>query len=115
MYSIKPILRCKALNPASKLVYLYLQDKAYSNQDLHRLTNGLPSEEGNRFIKGTSLKEISEATGITSRTVSRCLDKLEEEGMIKRIPQKTEIGTTAYNRFKIYEIATEERHVIAEV
>lgn len=118
MYPINLILKMKGINPASKLVYLYLYEKAYNNQDMYRLLKpdiDAGHQEATKMIKGTSLREISEATGVTQRTVSRCIDALEEVGLIERVAQKSEIGTISLNRYKVYETATGNKHIIAEV
>lgn len=113
MYSINIVLGRKDLNPASKIVYLYLQEKAYSNREEFNLLKNEPEEVKKQFIRGTSMREIAEGTGITTRTVARCIDALEEVGLIEKIRQTTEIGTTSLNRYKVFENYNQE--IIAEV
>lgn len=118
MYSLNKILRNKELNPASKLVYIYLYQKAYDNQDKYRMLKPFldaGDKEASRMMLGTATKEIAEATGITTRTVARAIISLEEAGLVEKIPQTTEIGTTAYNRYKVYETVGEQKFTIAEV
>ena len=118
MYSINLILKMKGLKPASKLVYIYLYEKAYKVHNQYLAIKPFIDAgdvEALKMIKGTSLKELAEATGVTQRTVSRSIDALEEEGLIERIWQKSEIWTTSLNRYKVYETATAEKYVIAEV
>lgn len=103
MFSIKPILKNDKLTPAQKIIYLYLQEKA------HNTFNCLQAgsiEEGCKLIKGTALKEIVEGTSLAKRTVVVSISALEDLGLVKKIPQTTELGGKAYSKYVIYDMIT---------
>lgn len=103
MFSVRNVLKNDKLTPAQKIIYLYLQEKAYNSFNCLQAGS---IEEGCKLIKGTALKEIVEGTALAKRTIVVSITALEELGLVKKIPQVTELGGKAYSKYVIYEIET---------
>ena len=81
-------LHSKLLTPDERLIYIYL--KMHSD-----------SKTGQSF---PSLNTLARETGISKRTIQRCIERLQEKGAIRVLHRKSEKGTQS-NLYTIYDTA----------
>jgi len=81
-------LRSKLLEPNERLIYIYL--KMHSD-----------SKTGQSF---PSLNTLAKETGISKRTVQRCIEQLQEKGALRVVHRKSNRGNQS-NLYTIYDTA----------